>query len=425
MSDKVLKVLLAGRVAGTLKQRESGKLSFEYEHDYQGLPLSLSMPVSNRIYEDKRVRPFLFGLLPDNVAVRQNMGREFGVSGNNPFALLEHVGLECPGAVRFCRDENVEKTLFDRFGGLEAIGEQAIAQRLRQGREQYEVSWVDEREHWSLGGQQAKFALRFKDDAWFRCLGSSATTHILKPGIGHLGYQALNEFICMRTASACGVAAAKADYRFFVDEPAIVVERYDRVVDKQGGVIRLHQEDFCQILGVLPENKYADYGGPSASAVIAVLKKTGAYAESNIRRFVEMLFFNYLIGAPDAHAKNYSVLLGMEGQAVLAPLYDVASAFPYRLPKERIKVAMSIGGENLVGKLNAYHVRRFAEANALEEVGLGSEECFGIIVRLAERVPAELRRAFGSLGGCKGTDELKDRLVGPVEELCTKTLAML
>lgn len=61
MSARALKVLLAGRVAGTLEQRESGKLSFEYERDYQGAPLSLSMPVSNRVYGDKRVRPFLFG----------------------------------------------------------------------------------------------------------------------------------------------------------------------------------------------------------------------------------------------------------------------------------------------------------------------------------------------------------------------------
>lgn len=425
MSAPALKVLLAGRVAGTLKQRESGKLSFEYEHDYQGPPLSLSMPVSNRVYGDKRVRPFLFGLLPDDATVRQSIGREFSVSGNNPFALLEHVGLECSGAVRFCRDEVAEKTLLGRFGSLEPIGEQGIAHRLKQVREHYETSWIDAQEHWSLGGQQAKFALRFKDGAWFRCLGSSATTHILKPGIGHLNFQALNEFVCMRTASACGVAAAKVEYRLFADEPAIVVERYDRVVDKRGEVVRLHQEDFCQILGVLPENKYTDCGGPGASAVIGVLKKTGAYAEANIRRFVEMLFFNYLIGAPDAHAKNYSVLLGMEGQVVLAPLYDVASAFPYRLPKERIKVAMSIGGENLVGKLNAHHIRRFVETNALEKVGLGGEECIGIMAHLAEKAPSELTRAFDDLKECEGVDEMSARLIEPVEELCARTLAKL
>lgn len=425
MSEPTLKVLLAGNVAGTLKQRESGKLSFEYERDYQGPPLSLSMPISNRVYEDKRVRPFLFGLLPDDAAVRQSIGREFGVSGNNPFALLEHVGLECPGAVRFCLDDAVEKTLMGRFEGLEPITEQDVARRLKQGRERFEASWMDEREHWSLGGQQSKFALRLKDGTWFRCLGAAATTHILKPGIGHLSFQALNECACMRAASACGVAAADVEYRFFGDEPAIVVERYDRVIDERGDVIRLHQEDFCQILGVLPENKYAEYGGPSAAAVIDVLKKTGAYAAVNIRRFVEILFFNYLVGAPDAHAKNYSVLLGMEGQAVLAPLYDVASAFPYRMPKERVKAAMSIGGENMIGKLGIRHIRRFAETNALEDVGLDGEACAEIMARLAASVPVELARAFDGLGGCEGTDEMRERLLGPVEDLCETTLARL
>lgn len=425
MNAEILKVLLAGRVAGTLAQRESGKLSFEYERDYQGPPLSLSMPISNRAYGDKRVRPFLYGLLPDDASVRQSIGREFGVSGNNPFALLEHVGLECPGAVRFCRDEAVEKTLIGRFGGLEPLSEEDVARRLKRSREHYEASWMDDREHWSLGGQQSKFALRFKDGAWFRCLGTAATTHILKPGIGHLNFQALNEFVCMRTASACGVAAARVEYRMFVDEPAIVVERYDRVVDERGDVTRLHQEDFCQILGVLPDNKYAEYGGPSAAAVIDVLKKTGEYAEANVRRFVEMLFFNYLIGAPDAHAKNYSVLLGMKGQAVLAPLYDAASALPYREPKDRIKVAMGIGGENVIGKLGAHHVRRFVEANALEDVGLDGEACRGILVRLAESVPVELVRSFDDLGDCEGASEMGGRLIGLVEELCDKTLAKL
>lgn len=425
MSSRVLKVLLAGRVAGTLSQSDSSALSFEYERDYVGLPLSLSMPVSNRVFVDKRVRPFLFGLLPDDAGVRRSMGREFGVSGNNPFALLEHVGLECPGAVRFCTEELVGETLSGLTEALEPIDDREIALRLRQGRERFEASWMDDREHWSLGGQQSKFALRLKDGAWFRCLGAAATTHILKPGIGHLNFQALNEFVCMQAASACDIAAAHVEYRTFADEPAIVVERYDRVIDEDGDVIRLHQEDFCQILGVLPESKYAEYGGPSAAAVIDVLKKTGEYAEANVRRFVEMLFFNYLIGAPDAHAKNYSVLLGMKGQAVLAPLYDVASAFPYREPKDRIKTAMSIGGENVIGKLGAHHVRRFAETNALEDVGLDGEACAEIMARLAESVPGKLVRAFDDVGDCEGSSAMRERLAGAVEEVCSKTLARL
>lgn len=284
---------------------------------------------------------------------------------------------------------------------------------------------MDDREHWSLGGQQSKFALRYKDGAWFRCAGAAATTHIFKPGISHLSFQALNEFVCMRAASLCGIATANVEYRVFADEPAIVIERYDRVVDENGDVIRLHQEDFCQILDVLPDNKYAEYGGPGASAVIGVLKKTGSYAEANIRRFVEMLFFNYLIGAPDAHAKNYSVLLGMEGQAVLAPLYDVASAFPYREPRGRIRAAMSIGGENEIGKLGRHHVQRFVEANALEGFGLDEGACASILARLAESIPGKLARAFGDLGECEGVAEIRERLVGPVEEVCSTTLARL
>lgn len=96
MSSRVLKALLAGRVAGTLSQSDGGALSFEYERDYAGPPLSLSMPVSNRVFVDKRVRPFLFGLLPDDAAVRRSMGREFGVSGNKPVCFAQARGTRMP-----------------------------------------------------------------------------------------------------------------------------------------------------------------------------------------------------------------------------------------------------------------------------------------------------------------------------------------
>ncbi len=104
MASKQLEALLAGRVAGTLLQSDDGRLTFLYNESYSGAPLSTAMPVSNRTYGDATVRPFLFGVLPDDIRVRRSLGAEFDVSPNNPFALLEHVGLDCPGAVQFCSE---------------------------------------------------------------------------------------------------------------------------------------------------------------------------------------------------------------------------------------------------------------------------------------------------------------------------------
>ena len=100
-----LRVLVAGVPAGTVHQDEHGLMTFVYDEGYQGPPLSLSMPISNRSYGPDVLRPYLFGLLPDSELQRRAIGRELGVSANNPVTLLAHIGLDCPGAVQLCAPE--------------------------------------------------------------------------------------------------------------------------------------------------------------------------------------------------------------------------------------------------------------------------------------------------------------------------------
>lgn len=66
MASRSLEVLIAGRHAGTLFQDESGALSFFYKREYRGVPLSSAMPLSTRTYKDKIIRPYLWGLLPED-----------------------------------------------------------------------------------------------------------------------------------------------------------------------------------------------------------------------------------------------------------------------------------------------------------------------------------------------------------------------
>lgn len=74
MSALDLRVIVAGVPAGTLSQDERGMVSFRYDDSYSGVPLSLSMPVSNRTYGMSVVRPYLFGLLPDSERQRRAIG---------------------------------------------------------------------------------------------------------------------------------------------------------------------------------------------------------------------------------------------------------------------------------------------------------------------------------------------------------------
>ncbi len=328
MTAGVLDVLIAGKLAGTLSQDGAGSLSFAYERGYRGVPLSSSMPLSTRPYRDKVVLPYLWGLLPEDPAARRHVAADAGISPNNPFALLGVIGLDCPGAVQFvpqgsdaCRDER-----------LVAVSDAEIARRLATGR-QDGAGWIASNEHWSLGGQQSKFALRRMDGGWYSCEGSAATTHILKSGVRGLVHQALNKYVCMRLAASLGVPAASVEYLEFEGEsgvePAIVIERYDRLVEG-GSVTRIHQEDLCQALGCLPDNKYTMYGGPSCAEVLEILTSTGPTAQANAAGFLQMLFLNYLLAATDAHAKNYSIMLAADGSHRLAPMYDVASIAPLR-----------------------------------------------------------------------------------------------
>ena len=414
-----LSVFIVGAYAGVLAQDDAGAHSFTYDAAYDGPPLSLSMPLGNRTYRTRIVDAYLLGLLPDDERVRREAGRRFGVSGNNPFALLSHMGLDCPGAVQFC-PHGMEQ-LLDRPEELEPLSEEQIAERLAPSSNRQEDTWFRTAERWSLGGNQSKFALRLADGVWYECHGAAATTHILKPGIEGMRLEALDEYLTMRIARACGIPSEQVDYRLFCGVPAIVVTRYDRRMTPVG-VARVHQEDLCQAMSVTPDRKYAEDGGPSTPDALRVLGMASDPRRS-VRAFAAMLFFNYLMGAPDAHAKNYSLLHLDEGRCVLAPLYDAASGLPYELSAGRpLRMAMSIGGENRLGFVRREHVERFAAM-----AGMEPEACVNLMANLCDRIVDSSAKIVSEAGssGFEGLDELAERLLPKLESHCRRTLQYL
>lgn len=421
MSSPILAELVVAiqqEIAGTVRQHENGTLSFAYLPAYQGTPLSLSMPLSNQEYGDKIVRPYLFGLIPDNYYLRRALGREFGVSADNPFALLAHIGMDCPGAVQFFPSDSSTQAL-GRPARYEPITEQTVGHRLRSIAGNEQAAWQSPEEHWSLGGQQSKIALANFNGQWFSCEGSAATTHIIKPGISTLAHQALNEHLCLRLATLCGIPAAQSSFQMLDGTGAVVVRRYDRIIADTQQVIRIHQEDFCQALGVLPDHKYANEGGPSARSIADLLNRQ-SNSERNVPLFAAELFFNYLIGAPDAHGKNYSVILTRSDGPLLAPLYDTASGLAYEPPRGGWRLAMGIGGENHVGKLRRSRIQRFAEAAALQE-----EIALNLYANVAQSILDHLDDIVGEAKELPGGIELTQRLAPEIRRLCEKSLSAL
>lgn len=431
MAQTELFVIIEGVPAGVLRQDSSGQFFFRYADDYRGVALSLSLPIANREYRQDVVRPYLFGLLPDSEDQRRSIASQYGGRPNNPVAMLAHMGLDCPGAVQFCHaDEKSLTKAIMRPGTYEPLSHEAIAQRLRGLRDSTEDSWMAEGEHWSLGGNQGKFALAKRGDDWCSCLGSAATTHIFKNGVMGYKSQALNEFVCMRTASACGIDTAEVAYETFDGEPALIVKRFDRI-ERDGVVIRLHFEDVCQSLSVMPSMKYTADGGPTTRDVLCLLARTGGEERYNLKAFTEQLFFNCLIGAPDAHAKNYSLGLNPNGSARLAPMYDVASALAYRGMERTGRLAMAIGGENRFGRVGKGAIRRYAGAQdkslaaIMDENGITESVCLECMAQLAQRIPTAMESVFQNEAQLSGMDELRAHLMEPVRTNCARTLALL
>ena len=386
---ETLVVIAERRTMGEIRRDRRGRLLFVYDDRWRSMdtayPLSLSMPLVVAQHEHVRIEPWLWGLLPDNEAILARWGQRFHVSPRNAFALLGAVGEDCPGAIQLVRPDRVGDVLQDDDQQIEWLTETDIAERLRVLR-QDQAAWRMARDtgQFSLAGAQPKTALLFDGQRWGLPSGPTPTTHILKPPIGGLDGHAENEHLCLTLARALGLPAARTEVRRFEDEPAIIVERYDRT-RLVGSIRRLHQEDMCQVLGLPPTKKYQNEGGPGCAELSEAIRTHSGEPGNDARTFARAIMLNWIIGGTDAHAKNFSMLIGASGRARLAPLYDMASTLPYDFDPMRLKMATKIGGKNLLHEVHWRHWVRFAT-----EVRLPPAEIIDMGRAIAEALPVVL-----------------------------------
>ncbi|MGE0284211.1 MAG: type II toxin-antitoxin system HipA family toxin [Rhizobiaceae bacterium] len=382
-------VLLSDQEIGRVRQDRRGRLKFVYDETWRGArgayPLSLSMPLAASEHPHDVIDAFIWGLLPDNEQVLERWAKKFQVSARSAFALIAQVGEDCAGAVQFVRPERSDALMNAGPGDIDWLDEANVAARLKVLREDHSA-WrrPDDTGQFSLAGAQPKTALLLQDGKWGVPSGRIPPTHILKPPTGAFDGHAENEHFCLALAQTLGLPVASSTVMHFEDEVAFVTERYDRLVTDRG-ILRVHQEDMCQALGVPPTRKYENEGGPGVSTVVNFLQENSGAARDDVETFIDAVAFNWIIGGTDAHAKNYSILIGSGGRARLAPLYDMASILPYDdYDMMKVKLAMKLGGKYRIRDISARSWDRLSD-----ELRLNKEDVMERVCEMTSRLPEQ------------------------------------
>jgi len=413
MSGELI-VLLSDREVGRVRQDQRGRLKFIYNDEWRetggAYPLSLSMPLAASEHPHDVIEAFIWGLLPENELVLERWAKKFQVSARSAFALISQVGEDCAGAVQFVRLDRLGGVRDEGPGDVDWLDESDIAARLKTLRED-QSAWrrPGDTGQFSLAGAQPKTALLLQDGKWGIPSGRIPTTHILKPPTGAFDGHAENEHFCLTLARSLGLPTASSAVMRFGDEVAFVVERYDRrSID--GRIVRIHQEDMCQAFGVPPARKYENEGGPTVGRIVDFLRENSGAAREDVETFIDAVAYNWLIGGTDAHAKNYSILIGVGGRVRLAPLYDLASILPYdKFDPLKLKLAMKLGGKYRLRDISARSWEKLAE-----ELRLDKKEVARRVCAMAGKLPDEAQAIRKTLeeAGMKHPvlDRLTDRL---------------
>ena len=415
--NRILEVLLLGQSVGQLIQAD-GRLSFSYSPRWlqspSAQPLSRSLPLRPESFDDKATRPFFAGLLPEGDK-RKLVAMALQVSPQNDYALLNGIGGECAGAVTLLEpgqqptglpSEQYVRWLDD--GELIAILDELPRRPMLAGKDGLRLS---------LAGAQDKLPVVFVNGHIGLPKQNTPSSHILKPAISAVEGSVYNEGFCMALAMRLKLSVASTSIRRVADRVYLLVERYDRLRQPDGSLQRLHQEDFCQALGVAPEYKYQNEGGPDLTQCFDLIRKATRPSAPQVLRLLDYVIFNALIGNHDAHAKNFSLIYTRRG-TVLAPLYDTLSTAVYANLTD--KMAMKIGSKYKFTEVQKQHWEQFAQAAGLSPVQVKKR-----ILTLASLLPSEAVSLRHELTTQDLNHDILSEIVGIIERRCQLTCKRL
>ncbi|MEO6968575.1 MAG: type II toxin-antitoxin system HipA family toxin [Rhodanobacteraceae bacterium] len=414
---RALDIWMNGLYVGRWERARSGADQLTYDRDWmeapEGRPLSLSLPFTALGIHGKAaplppaaVAAYFDNLLPDNDRILRRLRDRYGASSTSAFDLLATIGRDCAGAVQLVPAGQQP----DGAHAIDAepLTELEVAQVLRDTTLAGPLGQRDrEAFRLSIAGAQEKTALLRHEGQWCIPRRSTPSTHIFKLPLGLVGNMQADmrdsvqiEWLSMEIARAFGLSVARSEIGQFEDQKALIVERFDRSLSKDGlWWVRIPQEDFCQALGLPPSKKYEADGGPGIQNIMDVLRGSDDPQGDRATFFKSQLLF-WLMAATDGHAKNFSLQVLPGGAYRLTPLYDILSAYPImgrsakQLDSRKAKLAMAVVTQNhhydLHG-IHRWHWVAMGMALGLPEVSTLIEAVVGqtpiVLENMAARLP--------------------------------------
>ena len=380
-------------VVGTLTKTDEENYVFSYAVSWlesrAPQPLSLTLPLRVEPFSSEATKVFFANLLPEG-QLRDHIASKNRISPDDDFALLVQLAGDCAGAITLYPEGEAPltaskhqryRTLSNKDFGL-LFNEAYIMDPTFLG--------AGENTRLSLAGVQDKLPITIQNQEYKLPLDGAPSTHILKPQNHRFDSLVENELFCMTLAKAMKLDVPETFMLKRADETSYVIERYDRYIDKDNTIIRIHQEDFCQATGTSYRLKYEEKGGPGHKACFDVIKECKKPLADRIK-LVNLVVFNYLICNADCHAKNTSLLYSDSTRPDLAPFYDLVCTAIY--PSLSQKLAMSIGGE-----FDSRNVTRESWVKFSQEIGDSSARpTLKTVERLGKEVLASVEGVAGEL----------------------------
>jgi len=357
-----LRVLLFDRPAGELDRPDDQQnLRFTYTPAYLGdiapRPLSVSLPLRPEPYVGAPARNWFANLLPEGAA-RQHIAEMFGLVIQDDFGLLNAIGRECAGAVSLWPSDDVPAIT---GGSTRPLSAERIEQWV-QSRPRGALSG-DRRVRLSLAGAQDKIGVVVEaDGSLSEPLDGAISSHILKaPNPDYAGLISL-EALGLRLARASGLTAPTVSLTG-TPTKCLLIERFDREATA-GTLARVHQEDFCQAMGLPPEHKYQAHGGPSFARCFSLVRELGLGAPALVA-LLDWAVFNIVIANADAHGKNLGLLHRRNGTMELAPFYDLVPTGTYSARVVDRDLAMTVGSAATIDDVGPTDWQEFAKSCGL------------------------------------------------------------